>query len=275
MQPTILKDLIDDRDYIFSSNTQIVNSFSLKDYVEVIEDQRQTHSCTAHAGTSAFEIHLKMQNNFFQTSRLFLYYWLRNGNSNLEGKDNGAYTRDVCKCLYTYGICPEDHWKFDLNNIETQPPQSVIDEAKKNRVLKYERIIEQKDNTLKSIKQAICEKKPIIIGMNIDDRFFSAGVQSVFEEQVKAFKSTPRGEDKGGHTMVIVGYDGDNLIIENSWSSQWGNNGFICLPYEDISGDILDLWVMSEIDTNLQNDVKQITLLDKIKIFFKNLFRRK
>ena len=48
----------------------------------------------------------------------------------------------------------------------------------------------------------------------------------------------PESGDKtasGGHAMVVVGYDDEKEAFEimNSWSTQWGNDGFFWVKYKD------------------------------------------
>lgn len=41
------------------------------------------------------------------------------------------------------------------------------------------------------------------------------------------------GNYRGGHAVVIVGYNKDGFILKNSWGNSWSNNGYILFPYSD------------------------------------------
>ena len=66
-----------------------------------------------------------------------------------------------------------------------------------------------------------------------DFLFYSSGV----------YKHTTGGE-AGGHAVSIVGYnDTDRAwIVRNSWGPDWGENGFVRVSYDDISGISNETW---------------------------------
>lgn len=52
------------------------------------------------------------------------------------------------------------------------------------------------------------------------------------------------GEYLGGHAVSIVGYndEGRYWIVRNSWSKDWGENGFVRVSYDDTSGISRQNW---------------------------------
>ena len=42
--------------------------------------------------------------------------------------------------------------------------------------------------------------------------------------------------DKGGHVILLVGYDSENktFIFQNSWGTEWGQDGYGTIPEEYI-----------------------------------------
>lgn len=46
-----------------------------------------------------------------------------------------------------------------------------------------------------------------------------------------------------GHAIAITGWDENGFIIRNSWGSNWGNNGYTILPYEDFY-KFLEIWTL-------------------------------
>lgn len=58
----------------------------------------------------------------------------------------------------------------------------------------------------------------------------------------------PRTDFTGAHAFLLVGYDGDGFLVQNSWGAAWG--GWQHLPgvahwsYEDFHRSLLDAWVL-------------------------------
>jgi hypothetical protein len=80
---------------------------------------------------------------------------------------------------------------------------------------------------IQMVKKSLTESKPVIIGMNCPDSFFSAS--DVW------YPSESPLWDYGGHSVCVVGYDDTRgaFEVQNSWGTGWGNAGFIWLPYAD------------------------------------------
>ncbi len=47
----------------------------------------------------------------------------------------------------------------------------------------------------------------------------------------------------GGHAFLIAGYNDVGFLIQNSWGTGWGHNGYATLPYEDWLDNAYDAWV--------------------------------
>lgn len=48
----------------------------------------------------------------------------------------------------------------------------------------------------------------------------------------------------GGHCVTFVGYDERGIIIRNSWGADWGNNGYVTIPYEEYEQYCIEAWSM-------------------------------
>lgn len=84
---------------------------------------------------------------------------------------------------------------------------------------------------IRAIKKVLAEGYPVLISHTLYDSFHSGG---------EVWNTLP-GEDEasdshGSHAMVIVGYDdekyGGAFRYLNSWGPEWGDGGFIWVPYE-------------------------------------------
>lgn len=85
---------------------------------------------------------------------------------------------------------------------------------------------------------------------------------------------------RGGHCMVIYGWDKNGWKIMNSWGKNWGNKGTAILPYS-IKKD--EAWgITDEVTGETKDVVKPIfnnttffRWLAKVLNWFANLFTRK
>jgi C1A family cysteine protease len=85
-----------------------------------------------------------------------------------------------------------------------------------------------------AVKAALA-KGPLVTTLNVYNDFlaYSSGV----------YKHTT-GDVEGGHAVSIVGYDDNQRawLIRNSWSTDWGMNGFAWVSYDDVSGVSNETW---------------------------------
>lgn len=81
-----------------------------------------------------------------------------------------------------------------------------------------------------------------------------AGVLYVSARIHRGWQRPPRGKIKpshlteGGHAFIIVAYDQDGFIIQNSWGEDWGGfnerPGIAHWRYDDWSATVMDAWVL-------------------------------
>ena len=244
------KDHADSRDLIYKSSGVTPPIYrSLEEYMIDVEDQKSSSSCTAHAGSSGFEMLVKQfkSSKAQEFSRLHLYYWTRYI-SNLHGRDGGAYTRDICKALEKYGICPESRWPFDLNKINTKPSLIANLSGRNWRIKSYERC--------EDIRQAIADGLPVIIGVRIRTGLGTLkGPRDTHLEQLKDYPST---QSIGGHTMLVIGYDDRDAsyLVCNSWGTAWGDKGLFKIDRGMLHADMMDAWVITGISNWFQKVFK-------------------
>jgi hypothetical protein len=86
-------------------------------------------------------------------------------------------------------------------------------------------------NELITIKKSVAEKKPVIFSTKCLSSFFNVGKDGIW-------KINATDSSAGNHAICIVGYDdnksGGAFEVMNSWGTDWGNNGFFWLTYDQI-----------------------------------------
>jgi hypothetical protein len=247
----------DPRDYKYPTATPATTSslpFSvdLREFAGDIEQQGQTGSCVANAAVSALEILLTRQGQFENLSRLFHYWNLRQGYPDLAGVDSGSYPRDAFKLANQIGICDEITWPFDESKVNVQPSQAAFDDASSVKAFGYYSIAmgwtqEHRATSLLTIKQAVSSGYPVLIAAHINAEFqqiYSTNLEGTQSQFVNAQFPI------GAHAVLVVGYAGNSLLIENSWGTSWGCNGYALIPGLALMLDTFEAWVCTGVNGN-------------------------
>ncbi len=176
-----------------------------------------------------------------QVSRLAEYYATRK----IEGttrEDSGATIRDTIKAAYTYGVCDEALWPYDINKFATNPPSSVWTAMASHKVTSYHAI---SDGDIETMKSAIASGFLVGFGFQVysymlSDAMAKSGVLSL----------PAKGESlEGGHAVALCGYDDAKgaFLVRNSWGRDWALDGYFWMVYEYVDNPRLssDFWVIN------------------------------
>ena len=140
----------------------------------------------------------------------------------------GATIRDTIKSVVTYGACKEDSWPYVESKYDSKPPQSCYDKALNYQTLTYVAL-----KTLADIQTTLAGGLPVQIGILVFESFENVGSDGIV--------TMPKSSDQllGSHAVLVVGYKIINgilyLIVRNSWSASWGDNGYFYLPASYLS----------------------------------------
>ena len=168
-------------------------------------------------------------------SRLFVYYFTRQLMGTIN-YDSGVDNRSMMQALQQFGYCDERLWPYDIGAFRHIPNQQAIANAGARA---FKVIYESVPQDLASIKAAIFDRTPVLIGFTVYSNIWDDAVTSTGDIQL------PRLSDSvdGGHDVDAVGWDDDKqrFKIRNSWGD-WGNGGYGTLPYAyvldpDLAGD--------------------------------------
>jgi C1A family cysteine protease len=237
-----IADLGDKRDYKLSIPDKIVlpTLVDLRPNDLPIEDQLNLGSCTSFAVGDALRFDRKKQGlDDFVMSHLFEYYNSRK----FKNEDTGASIRDAIRASAKFGICPESEWPYTIAKFGSRPPKKCYDDAIQDRAVKYQRVTQN----LVQLKSCLALGLPIVIGFTVYESFESQQVADT------GIVPLPKHSEQvlGGHAVLVVGYRDIDLrfIVRNSWSSQWGDNGYFYMPYAYLLDSDLssDFWVVQAV----------------------------
>lgn len=252
------------RDYkITATNAQIEYPEEFKlDNLPIVKNQGMVNSCCAHATSSILEYYDKNKNVL---STNFIY-GIQKKICNHNGI--GMYMADACKIVTEYG----DTLEKDCSGNNEIPKCHIIAESafsnKKALEKAYEYRIDsyylcQTDN---DIKYALINFGPVLGAVYWRDNY------KLTPSNVIIFDKRSNG---GGHAIMIYGWTEEGWLIQNSWGTDFGDNGRFILPF---SYGLLEARAL--VDHENEDDVtlfkprnnKILNIFYKIGNFFANLF---
>jgi C1A family cysteine protease len=227
-----LPDPPDNRDFLLSAfiplTVEVPSKFSLRDKMTPIKHQGQLGSCVAFA-TSAIK-------EYFDTAEMakeidlseqFLYGECKkiDGFPNVEGTTARAAFTTMSKS----GVCEEQYFPYEGQFPPTNSPKSgYLTNAEVFKIKTYV----SASGGVDTIRQALYQNGPVSLAAVIYDSFMKSRYNG-------GFVPAPTGAQLGGHLMCIIGYDDDKewggyrgfLEVRNSWGKDYGDNGYVWIPY--------------------------------------------
>jgi len=261
------------------SFTSLPTKFSLKSYAPTPGNQGRQGSCVGWASsygarTIAFAVRNgwnnqkdKINANAFSPS--FVYNQIKNPTD--YKCQRGSYIADALTLLQRVGDLKNRDFPYNQGDCNRKPTLSEKTFAKSNSIITYERLARWNNpyNLVGKVKKAISQKNPVIIGM------FKYGTLSGYGELW-----TPKSiSNRGGHAMVVVGYDdnkyGGAFEIMNSWGTNFRNGGFFWVRYNDFNTYVKTAYVLIDNgrydnDKKIDNNVIASSIEGEIKLMLNN-----
>ena len=215
---------------------------SMKKYCPIPGSQGRYGTCTGWASAyAARTICWAVKNNLTDvqdiTNQAFspsFVYTLTKFNDDINCQ-NGSYIDKSVKALKEKGA-------VFLTDLPYQCDPDItpfFQQAKAYAINDYQRLTAQtgitSEEDLKNIKQALADKKPVLGSIKCYRSFMGSWFTKVWSGVLNNFA--------GYHAICLVGYDdnfdnGDGTFgameLMNSWSTLWGNGGFIHIKYQDL-----------------------------------------
>jgi len=215
-------------------------SYSLKQYAPQPGDQGNYGTCTGWASayaarTISESIALNRRDTLSTTNNVFSPIFAYKGSFsefNLAPPQKGSYISSVLSFMQKEGAVKR------LNIEKTADFKaitlSMFANSKRYPISNYVILYSSYrsnigDNTrTERVKRSLLEGKPVIVAFNLPKSFDKA-------KDVWRPSDNPELE-YGGHAMCVVGYDDTKydgaFEILNSWGTNWGNKGYIWVPYK-------------------------------------------
>lgn len=153
-------------------------------------------------------------------------------------------------CLEKYGTC----FHQQMTSPVGLPSAAALTTARQFEAVLSMTSIPPDEQMLDAIKSCLQNQKtPVLVGMKVDQRFTTTNTHPFDEEERDAegtkrkIWKTFRGASRGGHAMVIIGWD-DKLRcyhVMNSWGAWGGNGGYLWIHYDLMKQYAGELWQLS------------------------------
>jgi len=206
---------------------------SLKDYTPVPGDQGNCGSCTTwSAGYSCFSISraikkgLKDRAKITSATNSAMYIFVQLS----PNCKQGASITDALQLLKNQGTCL--HADFD-GQIWDPNIQRFRDEASHYKIKSYAALfgLEADANSkIEQTKLSLQNSQPVMIAVHFYPSFYNiTHTNPVWKPDLS------REKEDGGHALCVIGYNDYSRRFEimNSWGTNWGNDGFFYLGYDD------------------------------------------
>lgn len=259
------------------SYQNLPKKISLKQYTATPGHQYKTGTCVGWALSGARTMIEAIQKNHTSRSKIdqykfspsYVYNQIKASQNDKFGCDLGAFLEDGLELMKTEGCLPMSQFPFNPSSCNKMPSESEKGQAADYKIKDFTRLTirgggsnedDISDNTkVMKVKKSLSEKLPVVIGMFIYDNFMW------MRHANDTWNSTKRTSFKGGHAMVVVGYDDDRQAFElmNSWGTDWGEDGFLWVKYKDFNKFVMSAYEIhytkaaeEEIAENDKVDVK-------------------
>jgi C1A family cysteine protease len=173
-----------------------------------IRDQGDQGSCAAMAGAAMKEWQERMDSGLTEYfSPQFIY------NNREDPDEEGMNMRDLMGILKDHGDCQESVFLYgDLS----KPPERAYELAAYFKIKGFAAV-----ESAEELKAALYQYGPCIIAV------------PVYNYTERMWKQKSGEKLLGGHALAVYGYNEQGFIIRNSWSDDWGQDGYCIMSFAD------------------------------------------
>lgn len=226
---------------IHDTPTGLPSAVDFTDKFPPIGDQGQYGTCVAWAAGYNLKTvlngidkgltptQLAMKSN--QASPRDLFWSIPSAN---KGADcNGTYFEAALDKMVERGIATLDVAPYDaMGDCSSTPLSNWNTAANNNRLENYRKIADENDKasmTVENFKAYLAEKRPIVFGAKLGDRFMQWNSSDVISYDTY---NNP-GMQHAYHALILAGYDDSKnaFRVVNSWGTNWGDKGMIWVDY--------------------------------------------
>lgn len=158
---------------------------------------------------------------------------------------DGSSCRGALKAWNKHGVCSDALWPYRVGKqVKFVGPNAGWDiDALQRQLGVYYRVDK---SSIVDMQAAIHGIGAIYVSSDVHDGWdlFSKKPKPVSgHDSLPKIKPIKKQDSIGGHAFAIVGYNEHGFVVQNSWDTVWGAQGFATLPYSEWSKYGSDAWV--------------------------------
>lgn len=212
--------------------------------VPTILDQGASQGCTGFALAAVIHLLLARRNVSREVSPRMLYEMARCHDKWPGESYEGSTGRGAIKGWTRHGVCTTTEWPDSLHGREN------LDDARAFASLEtpagsYYRV---KPQAVRDAHAALAEVGAIYCTAAIHGGWdYPDGAMVEVTDKAGVSWRLPTIQRVGTadrfHAVALVGYTREGFVVQNSWGTNWGADGFAVWPYEDYLLHATDIWV--------------------------------
>ncbi|TCS60279.1 papain like protease [Primorskyibacter sedentarius] len=210
-----------------------------------IRDQGTTSNCTAQALAGIVD-HLRARDRMVNApsgsslaaefrkpwaSEKMLYNIARFHDEFPGENYKGSSIRGALKGFYFNGACSRQAAK-ELADDEWHMTRAILKSARRVQLGAYYRVRAH----LSDVHAALNEAGLVLASAVVHEGWATDGGKILFNNE-------SAGKDML-HAFILIGYTQHGFLVQNSWGTEWGDNGVSLWTYEDWSVNVIDQWVL-------------------------------
>jgi len=223
-----------------------------------VKSQGSRETCVAHATLALLEAFPNVPDDL---SEQFAHFQFNQFLNRRQDSNLGFSPALAAACLVKpqHFVCIENAWPYissqkDINRKiadRTYGPPPVATTGKRFGIKAYKLLNDQGGRDGEGVQnprylETLLKDYNIVIGVQMawDDKDRNGILEPVLTSDGKPVR-------KGGHAMLIVGYNRPQqyFIVKNSWGKKWGHNGYAYLHYDFMRYYAREGFIVTEIAT--------------------------
>lgn len=205
-----------------------------------IKNQGIHLTCVAHALASLVEFYNLQETGYNYTFSTEFIYGCRKDTDYLG---EGMQLRDGLKVLQKYGDVlyselPGNTTVQTARKKVCKDFDTLVSKAAPNKINTYYKI-----TSLDEIKYSILQNNPVpaVMKWHKDASVKKDGIYHYSSNEIKNY-----------HAVLIIGWDKDYLIIQNSWGKLWGKDGLFYVPLNKIQEIFCEFYGVTDSTDHIQ-----------------------